>query len=190
MIIGYKVYRCTWSRRHNTKTPLPSVRDMSFKRPPSALNLDAAELPMAQRPGHFQHLDSVRSSIASYGDTAEANLMSPTTPDSASLSPDHSVMSTNYLRTAGSRASLAASNHRNSMMSISGAADNRRRSTLGMHSSSSASISSSNYPQPRPQRLSGAPHSRFSQIEIVPPLPLVSLLTLLLSCLANELSVL
>ena len=148
LLLLFFLYRKVWSKTHRSKAPpLEEEKDASLYRPQSALYLlgggaqTGSALHSVASRNSMNKLDSFRNS---QNFDAEETITSP------GLGPDHSIYSTNYLR----------SNARNM--------PGERRSMMSIHSAASSMPS-----QPaRAHRLSGAPHSQFSRVEIVPPKPL------------------
>lgn len=158
LLLLWFLYRKVWSKTHRSKAPpLEEEKDSSLYRPQSALYLlggggqTSSALHSVASRGSMNKLDSTYTRHSQNFDSEE--LASPIT--SPNLGPDHSIYSTNYLRT----------NARNM--------SSDRRSMMSIHSAASSLPSQPARAQPaRAHRLSGAPHSQFSRVEIVPPKPL------------------
>jgi hypothetical protein len=178
LFVLWRLYKAVWRFRHSKETSLlpRSVhsRDMTSHRQSSSALLPFAaqsetSLNALARP-YYRFRDSGSFSTLSHhpDEKGSDSPESPSTPSSATLlaagSPEvrpdlNSNMSTNYLRSNVSRQSMSSI--------ASPAPSNSRASVIsnGQRRSGVQSFAGSN-------RLSGAPHSPYSRVEIVPPQPL------------------
>jgi hypothetical protein len=174
LLIVWRLYKLAWRFRNRSKEAalLPSLRSqpaMTHHRSSSALlpfsGNSEANLNSLARP-YYRFKDSASFSSSKLDDEKGSDSPdSPSTPNSATMlanpsvtesRPDlNSTRSTNYLRSNASRQSMASlSNYQ--LASARGQPQRRPMSNYSVGN----------------RRLSGAPHSPYSRVEIVPPQPL------------------
>lgn len=167
--LGFKIYKILWRRKHQTTPYLTSSdKEESYKPIPPGWG-SAAYLLGASDTNLPKRSFTAGSRSPSYGYADDLDLGSPITPSEGLLPSAHHHQYPSSASRQGLAAALNSVSQSASRPSL--AAPDRKRFSSVPSISSSASISAMNNTSRSP-RMSGAPHSPFSRIEIVPPQPL------------------